>query len=85
MRFGPRALVFAAGFLIGGEALRRWLEREETAAPAVEPTPLPATSADDVSRMSKAALYERAKQLDVKGRSKMSKAELAEAVRGAGG
>lgn len=108
MRLALRALVFAAGFLIGGEALRRWLERQEAEAPpsparhlrAVPPAPSPSPAAApattaaipdpaapaprtarDTAEASKADLYERAKKLDIKGRSKMSKAELAEAVR----
>lgn len=106
MRFVLRVLFFAGGFLAGGEALRRWLEKEEarssgedrhlravpqpqrpaavpkpTPAPAPKPPP-PAPHTDkDASRMSKAELYERAKQLGVEGRSKLSKAELADAVR----
>jgi hypothetical protein len=113
MRLALRALAFAAGLLIGGEALRRWLERQEaegpptaarhlrsvpatappTPSPSPTPTPAPATTAPkpdpaapapraarDTAKASKAELYERAQKLGVKGRSKMNKAELADAV-----
>jgi hypothetical protein len=96
MRLIVRSLLFAAGFLIGGEALRRWLEREEAVVaapappsppaarpPAPRPAPSPAKPADgrDPGSMSRAELYELAKELEIEGRSKMSKAELGEAVR----
>jgi hypothetical protein len=111
MRLALRALAFAAGLLIGGEALRRWLERQEAEAPPTaarhlsavpaaappaptpSPAPAPATTAPkpdpaapapraarDTAKVSKAELYARAKKLDIEGRSKMSKAELAGAV-----
>ncbi len=40
-------------------------------------------AADDVGALSKDELYERAKELDIRGRSDMSKDELADAVRAA--
>ncbi len=87
MRLLLRALLFAAGFLIGGEALRRWLEKEGEEAMAPEPhlraVPAPQTEsgpATDYAAMTRAELYERAKELDIEGRSTMSKAELAEAL-----
>ncbi|MFN2612847.1 MAG: hypothetical protein ABR536_05705 [Solirubrobacterales bacterium] len=99
MRFVLRVLLFAAGFLIGGEALRRWLEKDEARTPAAGagldpvPQPVPPAAASkpapeaaasaprgEATAMSKAELYERAKALDIEGRSKMSKAVLAEAV-----
>lgn len=116
MRLVLRALAFATGLLIGGEALRRWLERHEAeapaaaarhlrsvpAAPAPAPSPAPARAtsaaipdpaapapkasratkaAPETKATSKAALYKRAKALGVEGRSKMTKAELATAIR----
>ena len=40
----------------------------------------PAPAAENEGEPSKAELYERAKQLDIEGRSKMSKERLAEAI-----
>ena len=45
-----------------------------------EGAPAPSGNGARVAGATKAELYERAKQLDVEGRSKMSKDELAEAV-----
>jgi hypothetical protein len=94
MRLALRALVFATGFLIGGEALRRWLEHQEAEAPPASPrhlravpssappvpAPAPPPAPPATAAATKAELYERAKKLDVEGRSKMSKSELAAAV-----
>ena len=42
--------------------------------------PLPTAGGVDVEGHTKAELYERAKQLDVKGRSSMTKVELGQAI-----
>jgi DNA end-binding protein Ku len=68
-----------------GAALPR-AERSSAAAPAKPPTPPPKPSTKDAppAGLSKKELYERAKALDIPGRSNMSKEELVRAVRKSG-
>ena len=56
------------------EVLKRSLQGEE-------PRPRRARSADELADLTKAELYERAQELDVPGRSGMTKAELIKAIR----
>lgn len=59
----------------------------EPAPDTSQPTsaePGPWSDEDDLEELSRAELYERAKALDIEGRSRMSKAQLLDAVRGAG-
>lgn len=92
MRTALRLTAIAAGLLIGGALLRRWLEEQpqtiaepsprvehaQPAAPAPVVVPLPP---DLTATMTRKQLYDRAKELGIEGRSKMNKGRLAEAVR----
>ncbi len=80
-----RALI---GLIFGavGVLLWRWSQRAATAQPlrtarASEKPPGPqASGAENGHLPTRAELYREAQVLDVRGRSKMSKAQLAEAV-----
>lgn len=89
---GAAALVGAIGIAL---ALMNYLtDRAERELDSVnpfgsegpsEPAPEPAgvgggQSGPDTSKMTKAELYEKATELGIKGRSKMTKAELASAI-----
>jgi hypothetical protein len=61
--------------------------RETASAPkpsGSKPAPAASSSSNGASAPSKADLYEKAQELDIKGRSKMSKSELQRAIRDAG-
>jgi DNA end-binding protein Ku len=62
------------------EALRRSLERVEGSRARNGKAPRDKSRRDDASEPTKAELEERARELDIPGRSKMTKDELAEAV-----
>jgi hypothetical protein len=83
MRFLIRIALSAAAFAIGAAALRRWLE-EQNAATATEEAPPSAAGSNHTDpaydSLTRDELYERAQVAGVKGRSKMNKTELAEAV-----
>jgi len=57
------------------------IEREAPTEPA---KPAPSSASSNGGAATKAELYERAQELDIEGRSKMSKAELERAIRDAG-
>lgn len=58
-------------------------ERPERERPAGAPArPPPGATEEPLESWTKARLYERAKELDIAGRSRMSKAELIGALRG---
>jgi DNA end-binding protein Ku len=67
------------------EILNRSLKGTASAKSGAKPTKSgvkkESGSGDDLDDLSKAELYERAQQLDVPGRSGMSKQELAKAIR----
>ena len=58
-----------------------WEEEEAEAPPAT----LTQQPADDLSNLTKEELYQRAQDADIQGRSAMTKEELVEALRAAGG
>ena len=64
------------------EALRRSMKRKPTTHPAAAPEPKPT---GDLADLTKAELDKMARDLDIKGRSRMSREELANAVTAAGG
>jgi hypothetical protein len=93
MRFLSRIVLAAAAFAVGAAALRRWLEEQNAelvSAPAdsnrTDSNNADSNNADSnhtdpaYDSLTKDELYERAQAAGVKGRSKMSKTELAEAV-----
>jgi hypothetical protein len=90
MRFLARIALSAAAFALGAVALRRWVEEQNVAlvseaAPASAPAPTQTPAGSDhtdpaYDSLSKEELYQRAQEAQIKGRSKMSKVELAEAV-----
>jgi hypothetical protein len=83
MRTALRLSAIAAGLLIGGALLRRWLEEQpQTIAEPAAPAPVAAPLQSDLTTaMTRKQLYDRARELGIQGRSKMNKSQLAEAVR----
>jgi hypothetical protein len=91
MRTLIRLALFATGLLAGAALLRKWLEEQpgleapaQPAAPSQPAAPAPVTAPlppDPTVGATRKQLYERARKLDIEGRSKMSKDELADAVR----
>jgi DNA end-binding protein Ku len=82
-------LLLVGGLLAGAWAvLRELLGQQQTGQQQTRPSQRPAQSApgksgasgNGAADVSKAELYREAQKLDVEGRSKMSKDELAEAV-----
>lgn len=88
MRFLLRVLAAAAALAFGAAALRRWLEEQNAALVGASPAgPAPANHTAAANHtdpaydsLTREELYERAQTAGVKGRSKMNKVELAEAV-----
>lgn len=70
----------------GGKVKKQEVEWEDNTPPGpdpdTEPKPREPTAETEGQDVTKADLYERAKELDVEGRSTMSKDELAKAVEG---
>jgi len=54
---------------------------DDDEAPAASSSASRSSGGDDLAGMSREELYERAKKLDVPGRSKMSRDQLARAIR----
>lgn len=69
-----RLALLAAALLGGGALVRRWLEEQQ---------PTEVAEPDGTGSMTRKELYDRARELNIEGRSKMSKDGLAEAVRAA--
>jgi DNA end-binding protein Ku len=57
------------------------IEDDDEAAPAARSRSRSGSGGGDLADLSREELYERAKKLDIPGRSKMSRAELAKAIR----
>ena len=72
--------------VLSEEVVERLSEAEPATVPEPEPEPVaaPAEGPSDDGEPTKAELYERAQELGIRGRSKMSKQELERAIREAG-
>jgi hypothetical protein len=90
MRTLIRLILFATGLLAGAALLRRWLEEQpgleapaQPAAPTQPPAPTVVAAPPSAANAAttRKELYERARELGIEGRSKMTKAQLADAVR----
>lgn len=69
----------------GGKRFTVMPARKGRSSEGIVPAPAPTSKADEGARApTKAELYERAKQLGIEGRSKLSKSELERAIREAG-
>jgi hypothetical protein len=86
-----KTLVLGALAYGGYVYLRRLLDQQgpgeapqPTASSSSSPPASRSSSSNGDGTPSKAELYERAQELDIKGRSKMSKDELERAIRNAG-